>query len=295
MNELQQVLVVFAVVVILAMYLLQKIKQKNQNQSQHQDADKDSTESATVNADLADSRHQASQALNNLGEPHISVNSTTHQRLMVEEPVPENQIRLAFDDEHESTQPQQNADHLDNNQQPDAAGQTEVQAMAVDSAQEAPAATDALAPAATPAEAAQPKAQEKQPSEVFALIVMSTEHSFNLAKIKQALSGIGLVANDLGIYVKKDSMNHDLIKVANLLEPGVFPFDDDASFTTHGVVFILELPCTVGASDIMHEMIMMARKLSQRLNGRIYNVERQLIKESELLSMREAASRFDGK
>lgn len=56
---------------------------------------------------------------------------------------------------------------------------------------------------------------------------------------------------------------------------------------------ILELPTTVKAPAAMHDLIMMARKVSQRLQGRLYNMERQLLKESDLQTMREEAVKYE--
>ena len=90
-------------------------------------------------------------------------------------------------------------------------------------------------------------------------------------------------------------MGNEIIRVANLLEPGTFPIEEPTNndYKTPGVVLILELPTTVKAPAVMHDMIMMARKISQRLNGRLYNAERHLIKESDLQQMRDTAVAYE--
>ncbi len=136
---------------------------------------------------------------------------------------------------------------------------------------------------------------EKQAYEVFAILVMSTAQEFSMPLLNHALLGVGLVFSESGIYVKKDNMGNEIIKVANLLEPGSFPKADLENHATPGVVMILELPTTVKAPAAMHDMIMMARKVSQRLQGRLYNMERHLLKESDLQVMRDIAVSYESK
>ena len=131
-------------------------------------------------------------------------------------------------------------------------------------------------------------------AQIFALIVMGSEE-FLMSKINHTLHGVGLVLSDSGIFVKKDSMGNEIIRVANLLEPGVFSKDDlvNSKMSSAGIVLILELPTTVKAPAVMHDMILMARKISQSLNGRLYNMDRQLTKESDLQKMRDTAVAYE--
>lgn len=133
----------------------------------------------------------------------------------------------------------------------------------------------------------------KKDPEVFVLMVMTAAEEFEMTKVNQALYGVGLTLSEQSIFVKKDNMGNDFIKVANLLEPGTFPSENLESYSTPGVAMILELPTSVRAPAAMHELIMMARKVSQRLNARLYNMERHLIKESDLQSMRDAALDYE--
>jgi cell division protein ZipA len=137
------------------------------------------------------------------------------------------------------------------------------------------------------------KSGTKQEYEVFVILVMSTGHEFSMAELNHALLGVGLSVSEQSIYVKKDNMGNEIIKVANLLEPGIFPTEDLQNYATPGIAMILELPSSVRAPAAMHDLIMMARKISQRLQGRLYNMERHLLKESDLQSMRDAAVNYE--
>ena len=129
--------------------------------------------------------------------------------------------------------------------------------------------------------------------EVYAIMVMSTGQEFSMSLVNQALLGVGLTYSDQGIFVKNDNMGNAFIKVANMLEPGTFPLEDLEGYVTPGVALILELPTTVRAPAAMHDLIMMARKISQKLNARLYDMNRHLIKESDLQSMRDAALDYE--
>lgn len=307
MNELQQVLIIFAIIVIVGLYFLQK---KKFTSSSHQsDSETEATSSGTS---IDATKKKADKALNDLGEPHITVSSQTQHRLHVdEEDVPENQLGLSFGEgfelpkkEPEETAPEIAADVKDTNgkaepKKPKHIVIKDETMVAIDGF-----ATDKddlpdfgvpTEPSKVAAEIAQQKSNvEKTEPQVFALIVMGTE-DFLWPKVNQTLQGVGLVSNVNQIFVKKDSMGNEIIRVANLLEPGTFPIEEPTNndYQTPGVVLILELPTTVKAPAVMHDMIMMARKISQRLNGRLYNAERHLIKESDLQQMRDTAVAYE--
>jgi len=137
------------------------------------------------------------------------------------------------------------------------------------------------------------KSSTNKEPEVYVLLVMTTAQEFAMPDVNQALLGVGLTYSEQGIFVKNDNMGNAFIKVANMLEPGSFPQENLQNYATPGVAMILELPTTVRAPAAMHDLIMMARKVSQRLQGRLYNAERQLIKESDLQSMRDAALDYE--
>ncbi len=141
--------------------------------------------------------------------------------------------------------------------------------------------------------APKPQSGTKKEAEVFVIMVMTAGQEFPMTAVNQALLGVGLSYDESAIYVKKDTMGNAFIKVANILEPGTFPNENLDEYGTPGIALILELPTSIRAPAAMHELIMMSRKISQRLKGRLYNMERQLIKESDLQSMRDAALDYE--
>ncbi|GKT12268.1 MAG: cell division protein ZipA [Thiomicrorhabdus sp.] len=328
MNELQQVLLVFAVVVIAGLYFLSRSRQV---------AIKKDSKTADQDNESNGSYQKASHELNELGEPHIPVSQATIDRLGrnkgqsdSEEPecvYNENQGVLSFGQEFDlpaefveeaSAEPvtkvklktSENTEEaskkpVSNDEQSKARGGkhhvlvVEDPGMNGEGAAPTAVAEDFVPSFGIPEEQAGQSpgvsVGEKKNAEVYVIMVMSVGagHEFTMTDLNQALLGVGLVFSNNGIYVKLDNMGNSIIRVANLLEPGIFPTEDFENYLTPGVAMILELPSTVRAPAAMHDLIMMARKVSQRLQGRLYNMERHLIKESDLQSMRDAAVEYE--
>ena len=131
------------------------------------------------------------------------------------------------------------------------------------------------------------------PSQIFALLVLARD-SFNRREIHQTMLGAGLSFSGNGIYVFYDKTgidSHYIFRVANVSDTGYFPDPDDQpeEFSTTGVALILELPNVVTPYRAMNEFITAARRISQNLDGHLYDASRRLIKESHLREMREYA------
>lgn len=317
MNELQQVLLVFAVIVIAVLYFLSKkrqIKPKDQT-SQTQSVSTSSPHSDSATQD-SQPKLEASQALNSLGESHAALSEQTEARLNFPEPdVPDNQASLPFGDEFSaeaihSSKAQPSMDQTDsdtpdeNRQSRDKQGPKhhvlEVEELYTLDEVGGGSASEPKVDFGIPQEqeGVSPGISigEKTEPQIFALLVLSTGGSgqeFSMDTVHQALLGVGLSFSANQIYVTTDSKGNEIIRVANILEPGTFPSENLQSYSTPGIALILELPASVRAPAAMHDLIMMARKVSQRLNGRLYNMERHLIKESDLQAMRDAAVKYE--
>ncbi len=340
MNELQQVLLIFAVVVVIALYFLSRNRQPEQKKESAKQKDVESSASY----------QKASHALNDLGEPHIPLSKNTEARLTKQndEPVKEidkNQGVLPFGDEFELAEPVEKTEQAEQARQSAASATTDDLAINTENtpqenrelshepqtpdditdnqdlasqnasggkhhvlivddlgmtgegyqyvAPEHEKPSFGMPEEATSIPATEPRNAEKKEPQVFVVLVMSTGQEFSMMDVNQALLGVGLSFTESEIFVKSDNMGNQFIKVANLMEPGTFPVENMQNYTTCGVVMILELPTTVKAPAAMHDLIMMARKVSQRLQGRLYNMERQLLKESDLQTMREEAVKYE--
>ncbi len=365
MNELQQVLLIFAVVVIAGLYFLSRSRQNTIKKNSSQDSKTPAQTEHTIQDDFQIDAHnaslksqeQAADALNNLGNPHIPLSESTEKRIIeargfsnpdmqvqnAMQPVTpesvsndaelnENQGVLSFGEEFDL--PKSNSQTVENaaggslqidetniqnpelepvidleqtqtidNGSTDNNSQGKHHVLVVDD----PGMTGEVDEQSVPADFVKPSfgipeeetvkktvisSTNKKP-EVFVIMVLSTGQEFAMTDVNQALLGVGLTYSDQAIFVKNDNMGNAFIKVANMLEPGTFPVENLESYATPGIAMILELPTTVRAPAAMHDLIMMARKINQRLKGRLYDMERHLIKESDLQSMRDAALDYE--
>lgn len=306
MNELQLVLLVFAVVVIGVLYFLSK---KRQNKS----TDHNTHSSSEANTASENSPSAKQATVQTTEHPHSKrVSPVTSD----EEKVPENQTSLQFGEDFSAAQ-SATSHEIHGNSEPEVASveldKVEVEApkkgnhhvLEVDelfSVNEVGMTVDDLPkpdfgiPEEQVPPAAQTRSIKQQEQQVFVLMVLNTGGSgqeFSMDMVNQALLGVGLKFSKNNIYVTTDSQGSEIIRVANIMEPGTFPTENLQSHTTPGLALILELPTSVRAPAAMHDLIMMARKVSQRLNGRLYNMERHLIKESDLQAMRDAAVEYE--
>lgn len=277
MNELQTVLIILAIIVVVGLYFFQKNKQEfNKKNSQDNVKSKSSTD--------------ADKALNNLGEHHT--------------PVSERQLGFNFDDSSEEDIDKQPEIKLTEefDTQKNNAKNIVLEAIDADKVVEfnSNSSTEKQQPAFGIPEdnkivtKESPQTVESTKPQIFALIVQGSVE-FLMTELNQALHGVGFRLTEKNIFVKKDSNGNEIIRVANLLEPGTFTKEqlNNKTLTSPGVVLILELPTTIKAPAAMHDLILMARKISQKLNGRLYNMDKKLTTESHLQKMRDNAIAYE--
>ncbi len=303
MNELQIVLLAFAVIVIAVLYFFSKKRQQKPSK-----------------ADSTDAQQQANpNDLSAENRPHAATSNKTDSAdqadssLEMEEEVPENQIKLSFGDDFEKPAASKSTDKKEQEVEPvisdiELEGEKkggkhhvlEVEELFTvgevgETVDDLPKPNFGIPEDTAPAATQTPSPSQGE-HQVFALLVLSTGGSgqeFDMEAVNQALLGVGLSFSNNQIYVTTDSQGKEIIRVANIMEPGTFPTENLHTYTTPGLALILELPTSLRAPAAMHDLIMIARKVSQRLNGRLYNVDRHLIKESDLQAMRDAAVEYE--
>ena len=264
MNELQQVLLVFAVIVVVGLYLFSRQRNQESGQDQDQDPIQDQAHSNISSSndplETVDLPDQSNPELTQT--PPTSPRADAVAGFEPEDYVPEAQAKLPFGDDFELTPPNIDAVVEIDDMQPEEL------------------------------ELTQPGSLTPRPPQVFAILVLSSHQEFSLNQVSQTLKSIGLSFSDKGTFVKKTNQKTTL-QVANIMEPGLFPAEPIEGLTTPGVALITELPCAVAGSKAIDDLIMTARRISQRLNGRMYDMQRHLLRESDLQAMREAASEFE--
>ncbi len=309
MNELQMVLLIFAILVVGVLFILNKNKKSKQNADAA--LNKQARQGHNPSTQLDVSQVDASQSSNNLGEPWLSATIKSDSRLdenyhdEIEEVVPENQGRLAFGKDFDSDESSiKNGTRIDES---DLDVETNPKHyITYEDSSEKTLNADAETPvimAEKPTlskedgktlKAETPLPEIKEPK-VFVIILMGSKE-FNMADLNKSFLGMGLVHSEQGVYVKKNTQGKEYIHIANILEPGIFPeassegFD---SFKIQGIALILALPTYVKAPAAMNDMVDIARKISQKFNARLYDGERRLLKESEIQAMRDTAISYE--
>ena len=260
MNELQQVLLVFAVIIVVGLYFFSRQKSGDSKKGTDQTPPaQNNRDTATQSQPKSEPQPQAEQAV----QQHVERTTTVVEPELDENYVPDTQAKLPFGDDFELEMQSYPVLELDD--------------MVHES------------------EAKVSEAATKQEPQVFAILVLTSNKEFSLQQVSKTLKDVGLSFSERGTFVKKAN-NKLVLQVANVMEPGVFPEEPDVEMTTPGVALILELPnSAVPAPRAMDDLIMTARRVSQRLKGRMYDMQRHLVRESDLQAMREAALDYESK
>lgn len=300
MNELQQVLLVFAVIVVVGLYFFSRQRnQRNRSEDREQPVAKQSptdklkqkfshgfTASSESSSESSPEKHPAMA-----GKTQEELDFESRQALLkFEEPLPE---VYPFDPPPQNTSPNEKTKSVE------AVADTipKHKVIEVDDLEwvedRYPSSYKAPTHTHTEHHVINSKISQQEP-EIYAILVLFTQVDLSVNKLMKHLQGVGLVYDERGIYVKKVS-NRVVVKVANVMEPGLFPAEPDETMTTPGIALILELPSHIPAPGAMEELIMTSRRISQGLNGRMYDMQRHLLRESDIQSMREAALDYESK
>lgn len=295
MNELQLVLLAFALIVVAVMFFLhQRNEAKRRNAKPEPKATTAQTNYSVKTGQKTDSptAYKAHKVID-----------TAQDELTEQDTVPENQGTLSFGEDFDllPTQPSPNVSATQPASNESRHFVLEVEDLkTIEEAGPTGSAGDNLPsfgrPANEPVKEPENKLAEVTEPQVFVIMVMGT-HDFRMDALNKSLLGVGLsYSTEQQIYLKKNTFGRAYLHVANVMEPGSFPSMEEErfmKFTTQGIVLILELPTNIKAPAAMNDMIMIARKVSQRLEGRLYNAQRQLLRESDIQAMRDAAVAYE--
>ena len=144
-------------------------------------------------------------------------------------------------------------------------------------------------------------------SEVLVVNVMSREDDqFSGDNVLKSLVDNGLVFGEMNIfhrYASQDNEDSVLFSVANILRPGTFDLYNMHEFSTIGVSLFLSLPTGVNNLEAFENMIRVAKRICETLDGLLKDDHRNLmtaqtiehyrqrIRDFELLQLKTAVSR----
>lgn len=290
MNELQQVLLVFAVIVVVGLYLFsrQRSQSAKKNQSGAEAKPRSRAQAPVASQPPLKEEHEPQALAQQSEESGMDAAPLDHSKQPFwdnfEDRIATNPVFEIDDIRPVDPQYAQQQQAAQTQQMPSPEAQPNYQATQPEQA-----------PISHAQPAAQTMTQERASVEepvaepqVFAILVLTASKEFSLPEVAATLIASGLTYSNKGTYIKSES-GHTIIQAANVMEPGTFPAEPQATDTTPGVALILQLPAAIPAPRAMDELVMTARRVSQRLNGRMYDMHRHLIRESDIQAMREAA------
>ena len=107
----------------------------------------------------------------------------------------------------------------------------------------------------------------REPSRILLVHVRAAKgSSFPGGDLIAALQNEGLRLGDQGAFEAPSDSGEPLYTVANMVEPGTFPQDAAASFTTQGITAFMVLPGPGGVESLAG-MIESARRIARTLGG----------------------------
>ena len=117
------------------------------------------------------------------------------------------------------------------------------------------------------------------PDDVERLIVVvnlaAPEGGFSGAAIEKACSAAGLVFGDMSIYHFPDpASGRVMFSMASSVEPGSFPSDDMARFTTPGLSLFAQLPGVCDGLKIYDQLLQTAQRLAGLLRAEVQDERR---------------------
>lgn len=139
-------------------------------------------------------------------------------------------------------------------------------------------------------------ARVHEPEKIITLFVLApTGVPFRGAFLMEAMAEAGLQYGDMHIFhriEKQAGRENTLFSVANIVEPGTFDPRHMDSFTTQGVVLILQLPGPDDPIKAFDAMVTAARSLATSLEGSLCDATRSVLTNQTISHMREEVVDF---
>jgi cell division protein ZipA len=137
---------------------------------------------------------------------------------------------------------------------------------------------------------ASPEEQESLPQMLVQIGLVCQDGDFSGMDIEAAMEQVGLKAGAMDIYHRYDSRYPDrvLFSVANLVNPGHFPFDDMAAFSTPGLLLFTQLPGVRDGLEIYSDMLYAANELAGILGGVLQDETHSVLSKQTIQHTRDA-------
>lgn len=119
-------------------------------------------------------------------------------------------------------------------------------------------------------------------------ILAAGGQKFSGLDLKAALKSLNFQYGEMQIYHRMTPGLHKtpLFSVANILDPGTFNPEDDATMNTSGVLMFAKLPGPINGLTLFDDLLETAQSLTDKLNGTLCDQSKQQVSHNVLESMR---------
>ncbi len=117
------------------------------------------------------------------------------------------------------------------------------------------------------------------------LNVISQSQPFAGTKLRALAEAAGMTFDHEGYFVRRDDEGHVLYRLANQAEPG-FAADSIKTISTHGITFLLDVPRVAHGDRAFNQMLDLARRFAEALQGSLVDDNRRPLAEGSLEPIR---------
>lgn len=112
------------------------------------------------------------------------------------------------------------------------------------------------------------------PTLILQLVVAAKGDPFEGPDIRRVMEGLHMTPGEMSIYHRLDPLRPagvPLFSLANMLNPGVFPFQDMEEFKTPGLAMFTQLPGPQDGQVVFAEMLRTAEEIALQLGGELHD------------------------
>ena len=121
--------------------------------------------------------------------------------------------------------------------------------------------------------------------------VVSQGQPFAGTKLRARAEAAGMVIDDQGRFVRCDDDGNVLYTVFNQESSG-FSVDSMRTMTTHGLTFLLDVPCVAHGERVFNQMVELARRFADVLRGVLVDDNRRPLSELALEPIRRQVAEY---
>ena len=134
------------------------------------------------------------------------------------------------------------------------------------------------------------EAQEDLPQMLVQIALVKKEGDFLGMDIQAAMKEANMQSGSMSIYHRYDSRYTDrvLFSIANMVNPGNFPFSEMESFSTPGLLLFTQLPGVREGVEIYADMLYAGNQLAGELGGVLEDETHSILSKQSIQHTRDA-------